>query len=37
MGRTGCTAVLPPLVVRDASGTWTPEFRQVRADMGLPA
>jgi tRNA1(Val) A37 N6-methylase TrmN6 len=37
MGRTGCTAVLPPLVVRDARGTWTPEFRQVRADMGLPA
>jgi tRNA1Val (adenine37-N6)-methyltransferase len=25
------------LVVRDRTGTWTPEFQQVRTDMGLPA
>jgi tRNA1(Val) A37 N6-methylase TrmN6 len=37
MARGGRTAALPPLVVRDARGAWTPEFRQVRAAMGLPA
>jgi tRNA1(Val) A37 N6-methylase TrmN6 len=25
------------LVVRDARGAWTPELRQVRADLGMPA
>jgi len=30
------TEVRPPLVVRDAAGQWTPEFRAVRADMGMP-
>ena len=30
------TQVLPPLVVRDATGQWTEEFSWVRADMGLP-
>jgi hypothetical protein len=24
------------LTVRDAAGQWTPEFRRVRGDMGLP-
>lgn len=28
---------LPPLVVRDAAGVWTPEFRSVRAAMGMPS
>ena len=26
----------PPLVVRDASGAWTPAFRAVRRTMGMP-
>jgi tRNA1(Val) A37 N6-methylase TrmN6 len=28
--------VLPTLVVRDERGQWTPEFRALRADMGMP-
>jgi tRNA1(Val) A37 N6-methylase TrmN6 len=28
--------VLPPLTVRDARGRWTPEFRKLRDEMGLP-
>jgi len=28
--------VVPPLVVRDARGAWTPEFRAVRRAMGMP-
>lgn len=28
--------VEPPLVVRDARGAWTPEFRAVRRAMGMP-
>ncbi len=27
----------PPLVVRDADGRWTPAFRRLRRDMGMPA
>ncbi len=30
------TQVLPPLVVRDAHGDWTPEFRALRRAMGMP-
>jgi tRNA1(Val) A37 N6-methylase TrmN6 len=30
------TEVRPPLVVRDRAGQWTPEFRALRADMGMP-
>jgi len=30
-------AVDPPLVVRDAAGRWTPAFRSLRGDMGMPA
>jgi tRNA1(Val) A37 N6-methylase TrmN6 len=30
------TVVEPPLVVRDARGAWTPEFRAVRHAMGMP-
>ena len=37
MRRAGRATVLPPLVVRDAAAAWTPEFRQVREAMGLPA
>ena len=29
-------AQLPPLTVRDADGRWTPEFRALRRDMGMP-
>lgn len=33
----GITAALPPLlVVRDRAGQWTPEFRALRATMGMP-
>lgn len=28
--------ILPPLVVRDAHGDWTPEFRDLRRAMGMP-
>lgn len=28
--------ILPPLVVRDAHGDWTPEFRALRRRMGMP-
>jgi len=28
--------ILPPLVVRDAHGAWTPEFRALRRAMGMP-
>jgi len=31
------TIVEPPLVVRDARGRWTEEFRAVRAAFGMPA
>jgi tRNA1(Val) A37 N6-methylase TrmN6 len=30
------TSIEPPLVVRDARGAWTPEFRAVRRAMGMP-
>jgi len=30
------THVLPPLVVRDAHGRWTDEFRALRRSMGMP-
>jgi tRNA1(Val) A37 N6-methylase TrmN6 len=36
MRRSGTTMTLPPLVVRDAHGVRTPEFRAVRAAMGMP-
>lgn len=34
--RPGDAEVLPPLVVRDAHGRWTDEFRALRRSMGMP-
>jgi len=34
--RDAAALVEPPLVVRDARGSWTPEFRAVRRAMGMP-
>jgi len=36
-GDAPAACVLPPLVVRDACGQWTAEFRAVRRAMGMPA
>ena len=30
-------ATMHSLVIRDRASAWTPEFRQVRTDMGIPA
>ena len=35
-GASQRVAPLPSLTVRDAHGAWTPEFRALRRDMGMP-
>jgi tRNA1(Val) A37 N6-methylase TrmN6 len=36
LGHDARAELLPPLTVRDVHGCWTPEFRALRRDMGLP-
>jgi tRNA1(Val) A37 N6-methylase TrmN6 len=37
LGLTPATATYPRLTVRDRAGAWTPAFRQLRDDMGMPS